>query len=128
MRHRFNFRHPDARAATPLELATLTLLGLLMLATLLLPILRTESLFYPGYHLKFGKVAELQNLGMIYKNDARGTYLVLDTNWRFSEPLTPDDRVIFHLSRPDHQDASRSDIKVEPKKGLAPGLPRQRRL
>lgn len=120
MRHRFNFRHPDARAATPLELATLTLLGLLMLATLLLPILRTESLFYPGYHLKFGKVAELQNLGMIYKNDARGTYLVLDTNWRFSEPLAPDDRVIFHLSRPDHQDASRSDIKVEPKTGLQP--------
>lgn len=120
MRHRFNFRHPDARAATPLELILLALLALLMLASLLLPIARWESLFYPGYQLKFGEVAELNNLGMIYKNDARGTYLVLDTNWRFNQPLGAEDRVIFHLSRADAKDASRSEIKVEPQTGLRP--------
>lgn len=49
MRHRFNFRHPDARAATPLELILLALLALLMLASLLLPVARWESLFYPSY-------------------------------------------------------------------------------
>ena len=120
MRHRFNFRHPDARAAAPLELILLALLTLLMLASLLLPVARWESLFYPSYQLKFGAVAELNNLGMIYKNDARGTYLVLDTNWRFNQPLGAEDKIIFHLSRPDAQDASRSEIKVEPQTGLRP--------
>lgn len=48
MRHRFNFRHPDARAAAPLELILLALLTLLMLASLLLPIARWSRCFTPA--------------------------------------------------------------------------------
>ena len=44
MRHRFTFRHPDARTASPLERMLLGLLGLLLLLVLLLPVVRDEGL------------------------------------------------------------------------------------
>lgn len=119
MRHRFTFRHPDARTASPLERMLLGLLGLLLLLVLLLPVVRDEGLLYPAYHLQFGDVAELQNMGMIYKNDDRGTYAVLDANWRFTQPLKPGDHIVYRLSRPDSQEASHIDLAVGPREGLS---------
>jgi hypothetical protein len=120
MGHRFNFRHPDARAASPIERLLLGVLGLLLVLVLLLPVVRDEGLLYPGYHLKFGDVAELQNLGMIYKSDDRGTYAVLDANWRFTQPLQPGDHIVYHLSRPDSQEASHIDLTIGHHEGLNP--------
>ena len=62
------------------------------------------------YGLKFGPVAELKSLGLIYKSDSRGTYAVLDANWLFRQPLAAGDRLVYRLEKPDQQEASHIEL------------------
>ncbi|MGL4204754.1 MAG: LTA synthase family protein [Aeromonadaceae bacterium] len=113
----FPHRHPLAASSLWQRLLLLMLAGLVLL-TLLLPILRFESLYYPHYRLKFGAVAELETLGLIYKSDQRGTYAVLDANWVFHQPLAADEKIIYRLSRTDSKEASHIEMAVGEKEGL----------
>ena len=110
---------PYASSASSLwqRILLLILAGVLLL-TLLLPVIRFESLYYPHYRLQFGTIAELDTLGLIYKSDQRGTYAVLDANWIFHQPLATDEKIIYRLSRNDSKEASHIEMKVGEKEGL----------
>lgn len=114
-------RPPAASASTLWQRLLLVTLAALLLFTLLLPVARMEALYYPHYQLKFGQVAELDTLGLIYKSDQRGTYAVLDANWVFHQPLTADEKIIYRLSRVDSKEASHIEMAVGEQEGLQAG-------
>lgn len=112
-------RPKGLRLATTGQRFGLSVLLLGLLFTLLLPVTGLQSLFFPHYGLKFGPVAELQSLGLIYKSDSRGTYAVLDAHWLFRQPLAAGDRLVYRLVKPDQQEASNIELELTAKQGLS---------
>lgn len=114
---RGRFRHPAARPATRAQQALLAVLGLLLLISLLLPVLRVESWYYPHYGLTFGQQARLDTLGLVWKNDEHGSYAVIDSNWTFYAPLPTDGVIRYHLMAGDRQ-ASYINLQPGAEQGL----------
>jgi Phosphoglycerol transferase and related proteins, alkaline phosphatase superfamily len=91
-----------------------------LLISLLLPVWRMESLYYPNYHLKFGDSAELDNLGLIYKSDSRGAYVILDGNWHIFPTLGKQGSATHRLLTADGKEAGRVDIPINKTSGYSP--------
>ncbi len=95
----------------------MAVLGLLLLITLLLPVLRFESWYYPHYRLSFGQQARLDTLGLVWKNDEHGTYAVIDSNWTFFAPLPTDGLIRYTLMAGSHP-ASHIDLTPQAEQGM----------
>ena len=106
--------------STLLQRALLLVLGSLLLLALLLPVCRLESLYYPNYDLNFGDAGRLENMGLIYKSDSRGTYAVIDANWRFFAGFGKQGLLTYRLLMPNGKEASRVDLTISKEAGFTP--------
>ncbi|MGL5030479.1 MAG: LTA synthase family protein [Aeromonas sp.] len=92
----------------------LTLLGALLLITLLLPLINVASWHTRAAPLVFGPadnpLATLTRYGVLYKSDSRGLYLVVRSQWQLHAPLQAGDKVQVTLfsSPSDRPDDHRS--------------------
>ena len=111
---------PPTYQSSPLQRLLLLLLMGVLLVSLLLPVWRIESLYYPNYHLKFGDSGELDNLGLIYKSDSRGTYVILDGNWRIFPSFGKQGTVTHRLLMADGKETGRVDIPINQTSGYSP--------
>lgn len=113
------FSSSSTHQSTPLQrLLLLVLVGVLLLS-LLLPVWRFEALYYPNYQLSFGDVGKLDNLGLIYKSDSRGAYVILDANWHISPALGKQGTVTHRLLMTDGREAGRVDTLLNKESGYS---------
>ena len=79
----------------------LTLLGSVFMMTLLLPLINPGSWLGQTQPLVLGPadhpVATLTGHGMLYRNDSRGLYLMVRSQWQLQEPLQAGDKLRVEL-------------------------------
>lgn len=95
------------------------LLWSLLIGALALPWLQLDrwlNRFEPiRFHSDTLQIARLEQASLLYKNDARGMFVVLHHQWYLAEPLTGEDRLIFILRKDDGAEAGRLAINVSKK-------------
>ncbi|MGN5111736.1 LTA synthase family protein [Aeromonas jandaei] len=89
------------RRALSLSRLLLTLLGGLLIVTLLLPLINPGSWLGRAQPLVLGPadnpLATLTRHALLYKSDSRGLYLVVRSQWQLRGPLQPGDKVRVEL-------------------------------